>query len=219
MKLTDYISNDKITVKSTHTIQQVLAVFNGVAYTHVPVTKGNKLIGSVAKEDLITLDDVSQKLSEVEYLYEFFFAKPTDNLLELFSNYAVNDTSVLPVIDDDNSYVGYLDFNDLLGCFADTHFLSSEGSIVLLEKNSNAFSMSEVCQITESNSNTVLGCFVFNETEEKTQLTLKVKSVNINELIQSFRRYDYTILNKLTEDSYLEELKNRSEYFIKYLNI
>ncbi|NJB82105.1 CBS domain-containing protein [Wenyingzhuangia aestuarii] len=219
MELTDYISTDKITVSNQKTIQQILELFNDISYSHIPVTHQKKLLGNVAKEDLMCIDDKSQKLAELEYLYEFFFAKLSDSLLELFSNFAVNNTSILPIVDDDNNYAGYLDINDLLDCFADTPFLSTEGNIILLQKNTKEYSMSEICQIVESNSNTVLGCFLFDQTEETTKITLKVQSLNINELIQSFRRYDYYILNDLTEDSYLESLKKRSEYFIKYLNI
>ncbi|NIJ43780.1 CBS domain containing-hemolysin-like protein [Wenyingzhuangia heitensis] len=219
MELTDYISTDKITVTNQKTAQQTLAIFNDINYSHIPVINNKKLIGNVAKEDLICIDDASQKLSELEYLYEFFFAKNTDTLLEVFSNFAVNNTSLLPVVDDHNNYIGYLDINDLLDCFADTPFLSTEGNILLLQKNTKEYAMSEICQIVESNANVVLGCFLFDQNEETTKITLKVKSLNINELIQSFRRYDYYILNDLSEDSYLESLKKRSEYFIKYLNI
>jgi len=219
MELTHYISNDKITVHNSQTVQQVLNLFETINYSHVPVIENNKLIGNIAKEDLKTISNPQQKLIDVAYLYEFFFAKKTDTLLEFFSNYAVNSTSMLPLIDDQNNYDGYLDFNDLLGCFADTEFLSSEGSIILLEKKTVEFTMSEICQLVEANNNSVIGCFVFDHKNEKTRITLKVKSININELIQSLRRYNYHILNKLSEDSYLEDLKNRSEYFIKYLNI
>lgn len=219
MELTDYISNDTITTNSNKTIEQILNHFNDITYSHLPVVNQGKLTGNVSKEDLLAIDDKTQRLSELDYLYEFFFAKETDTLLELFSNFAVNNSDVLPVVSQNNNYVGYLDLNDLLDCFADTPFLKTEGNIILLEKNSKEYAMSEVCQIVESNGNRILGCFVFDQTEESTKITLKVKSLNINELIQSFRRYDYTILNQLTEDSFLESLKRRSEYFIKYINI
>lgn len=219
MELTHYISNDAITVNPTQNIEQVLLVFKKANYSHLPVVDNSKLIGNIALEDLITIDRTQQTLKDVAYLYEFFFAKETDTLLELFSNYAVNNTSILPLVNQNNDYSGYLDFSDLLGCFADTHFLSAEGSVILLEKKSIEFSMSEICQIVESNQNHVIGCFVFDEKDSKTRITLKVKSTNINELIQSLRRYDYHILNELSDDSYLDDLKKRSEYFIKYLNI
>ena len=219
MELINYISKDKITVHNQLTILEILEIFSTISYSHIPVVDGKKLIGNVAKEDLCIIDNKTQKLSELEYLYEFFFAKQEDTLLEVFSNFAANNTNILPIIDEKKNYFGYLDLNDTLDYFADTTFLNSEGSIILLEKNTHEYSMSEICQIVESNGNTVLGSFISDISENKTRITLKVKSVNINELIQSLRRYDYTILNNLTEDSYLESLKKRSEYFIKYLNI
>lgn len=219
MELINYISKDKISVNNQKTVEKILQIFNSIPYSHIPVVQDKKLIAVVSKEDLNTVDDKLQKLGELEYLYEFFFAKEEDTLLEVFSNFAINNTNILPITDTENNYIGYLDLNDTLDCFADTNFLNTEGNILLLQKNTHDYSMSEICQIVESNSNSVLGCFVTESNENTTQITLKVKPVNINELVQSFRRYDYSILNNLTEDSYLESLKKRSEYFIKYLNI
>ena len=219
MELINYISKDKIAVSNQKTIKQILKIFSKISYSHIPVIDGEKLVGNIAKEDLTSIENKDQKLAELEYLYEFFFAKQEDTLLEVFSNFAVNNTNLLPIVDKKNEYFGYLDLNDTLDCFADTHFLSTEGNILLLEKNSIEYSMSEICQIVESNNSQILGSFISEQNEEHTQITLKVKSGSINELIQSFRRYDYAILNTLTEDSYLESLKKRSEYFIKYLNI
>jgi len=42
---------------------------------------------------------------------------------------------------------------------------------------------------------------------------------NGNKIIQTFRRYNYTVLSKHVEDAYLEDLKDRSNYLQKYLNI
>lgn len=219
MELIDYISQDKIYVNNQKTIQEILQVFESIPYSHIPVIQNKKLIALVSREDLNTVEDQKQKLANLEYLYEFYFAKQEDTLLEVISNFAVNNTNILPIIDNENNYMGYLDLNDTLDCFADTDFLSTEGNILLLQKNSHEYSMSEICQIVESNANHVLGCFVTEKDEENTLITLKVKALNINELVQSFRRYNYSIMNTLTEDSYLESLKKRSEYFIKYLNI
>ncbi len=219
MELRDYISTDHISVKPNNTVLQIIHLFNEINYTHLPVVKNKKLMGNVAKEDVLCIDDHTKILDELPYLQSVFFAKEDDTLLELFSNFAIHNTNILPVVNQQQQYMGYLDVNDLLDCFADTPFLNSEGNSILLEKKTTEYAMSEICQIVEANNNAVLGCFVFHQTEEKTQIMLKVKSVNINELVQSFRRYDYTILNQLTEDSYLEDLKKRSEYFIKYLNI
>ncbi|WP_010134385.1 CBS domain-containing protein [Ochrovirga pacifica] len=219
MELMDYISTDHITISLQETVAQTLAVFEEIPYSHIPVVVGQKLLGNIPKEDLKTIEDKELTIEEVAYLFEYFFAKEEDILLEVFSNFAVNNTSMLPIVNKDKQYIGYLDLNDTLDYFSDTDFLNTEGNILLLEKKTTEYTMSEICQIVESNNNMVLGCFISKREEEHTLITLKVKSININQLIQSFRRYDYYIINNLTEDSYLEGLKKRSEYFIKYLNI
>lgn len=219
MELIDYISKDNIDVSPLHTVSEILEVFNSTPYSHVPIISDGKLIGNIAKEDLLFLEDKSKKIIELEYLYEFFYAEKEDVLLEVFSNFAVNDTNILPIVSAQKEYIGYLDLHDTLDCFSDTNFLQEEGSILLLEKKTEQYAMSEVCQIVEANDNMVLGCFISKKNEEIVVITVKVKSIHINELIQSFRRYDYVVVNNLTEDSYLEGLKKRSEYFIKYLNI
>ncbi|MDO6736430.1 CBS domain-containing protein [Wenyingzhuangia sp. 2_MG-2023] len=219
MELIDYISKDDISVDNQKTVAQTLEVFDAISYSHIPVVHEKKIIGNIAKEDLDSLDDETQKLEVLEYMYEFFFSKDDDTLLDVISNFAEHNTNILPVINKQNEYIGYLDLNDTLDYFSNTYFLNTEGNILLLEKNTKEFTMSEVCQIVEANDNQILGCFVSKKNEEHTLITLKINSININELIQSFRRYDYTIVNNLTEDSYLEGLKKRSDYFIKYLNI
>ncbi|MDA9092984.1 acetoin utilization protein acuB, partial [Polaribacter sp.] len=51
------------------------------------------------------------------------------------------------------------------------------------------------------------------------QVTLKVITLKITEIIQTFRRYEYIIISSHENDSYLDDLKNRSQYLQKYLNI
>ena len=78
--------------------------------------------------------------------------------------------------------------------------------------------MSEIAQIVESNSGILLGNYISNYLGDKTEVTLKISSQEINEIIQSFRRYNYTIITEHQDDFYLEELKNRSDNLQKFLN-
>lgn len=71
----------------------------------------------------------------------------------------------------------------------------------------------------ESNNNHLLGAFVSEMDEDKAQITIKVTTSGINELIQSFRRYGYIIVSQHQEDSFRENMKERSKYLDKYLNI
>lgn len=61
--------------------------------------------------------------------------------------------------------------------------------------------------------------FISDSTNEKVQLTVKIAAGGMNEIIQTFRRYEYEIISEHQEDSYLNILKDRSDYLDKYLNI
>ena len=50
-------------------------------------------------------------------------------------------------------------------------------------------------------------------------MTIKIAMGSTNEIIQTFRRYNYEIVSEHHEDNYINNLRERSEYLEKYLNI
>ncbi len=89
----------------------------------------------------------------------------------------------------------------------------------MVEKGSREYSFSEICQIIESNNTKILGVFISKIEGEKTQTTIKIGQESMNAITQTFRRYGYDIITSHEEDKMAENLKARSEYLTKYLNI
>jgi hypothetical protein len=54
---------------------------------------------------------------------------------------------------------------------------------------------------------------------DRAQITLKIGGSSINDILQTFRRYSYEIISGHEQDDYLENLKERSQYLNRYLNI
>ena len=79
--------------------------------------------------------------------------------------------------------------------------------------------MSQIAQIVESNNGKLLGLFVSEANNEKVQVTVKITLGSLNDIIQTFRRYNYEIMSEHHEDNYMNNLKERSEYLDKYLNM
>ena len=79
--------------------------------------------------------------------------------------------------------------------------------------------MSEIAQIVESNGAKLLGSFLSDSVAQNIQITLKITSGSMNEITQTFRRYGYVIISENEDDTYLTNLKERSDYLEKYLNI
>ena len=77
----------------------------------------------------------------------------------------------------------------------------------------------QITQIVESNNGKLLGLFVSEADIENVQVTIKIALGSMNDIIQTFRRYNYEIVSEHHEDNYLNNLKERSDYLDKYLNM
>ncbi len=216
--LLDYINLDLKPLQATETIDVAQDLFLEVHYSHFPVMEEGIYIGSINKEEAETL---SQNLiiGDQRYNFERFFVRSQMIWLDVLEEFSKNDCNIMPVLDENNNYIGYYELEDVVQFFQASPFLKEEGAILIVQKKKLDYSMSEVCQIIEGNNGKLLGVFISNFDDEFVEITLKITHIAINEIIQSFRRYNYEIVTESKEDSYLENLKERSEYLDKYLNI
>ena len=71
----------------------------------------------------------------------------------------------------------------------------------------------------ESNNGKILGTFISRIEGDVVQITLKIGNTGLNDIIHSFTRYSYNVVLGQEMETYVESLKERSEYLKKYLNI
>jgi predicted transcriptional regulator len=193
-------------------------LFLELTYTHFPVIENNTYIGCISKEDAETLTPTSL-IGDDKYNFERFYAKTSMAWLDILEEFAKHETNIIPVLDEINNYLGYYELDDFIHIFHETPFLREEGGVLVIQKEGNDFSMSQIAQIVESNNAKVLGLFISKIADQKTEITLKISLGGLNEIIQTFRRFEYKIISQHQEDSYIENLKERSDYLDKYLNI
>lgn len=219
MKISEYISKDVHALTLNSSIGETKKLFNDLTYSHLPVVEGELLIGSIEESDIRTIENDDATIADYKYLLNDFFIRTSDNWMEILKLFAASETNILPVLTDDNHYIGYYELTDVLHFFNDTPLLNNEGFFLVIEKGQKDYSFSEIVQIVESSDAKLVGVFVSGYKNDLVRITLKITSENINEIIQSFRRYGYNLLTKHKEDLFLEELKDRSNYLQKYLNI
>lgn len=217
MNITDYIVNDFKPLTNQNTVKEALAICRNYPVTHIPIVNNAIYLGSISQTDLLTIENKETQINNLTDIFDHFYATGEENILELLHLFAEDDTNIIPVVQN-NNYSGYFELNDILDFFSQSPFLSSEGVVLLIQKNTKEYTFSEVSQIVESNNGKILGCYISNQNNDNIELTLKISSQEINEIIQSFRRYNYTIITEHADDIYLEELKDRSEYLQKFLN-
>ena len=145
--------------------------------------------------------------------------RESTNWLDILEAFALNNSIIMPVLSKDNRYLGYYELSDILSLFNNTPFLNEAGGIIVVEKGRRDYSFSEICQIVESNDANILGVFISKMDNEIVQATIKIGHTGMNAIVQTFRRYGYHVTSSHEEDAFLEDLKDRSNYLDKYLNI
>lgn len=217
-EINDYINNDFKALNSQETIADVQDFFADVSYSHFSVVEEGVYIGCIAADDVDTFDS-DKKIIDYKYALEGFFARKNMIWLDVLEVFAKNHSNVVPVLDEENKYYGYYELEDIVRFFHETPFLKEQGGIIIVEKSMDDYSMSQITQIIESNNGKLLGLFISEATANKVKITIKIAMGGMNEIIQTFRRYNYEIMSEHQEDNYLNSLKERSEYLDKYLNI
>lgn len=185
--------------------------------SHLPIVDNNVYVGSLPLDDIYNID-TRKMVQEVNYLWQPFFVRENPSWLELYEIFSKYKSNMIPVLNIDNHYVGYFIFEDINDQFMKMPLFQEHGITLVIEHTIYKYSLSQVAQIVESNNGKLLGAFVSEMNDDRVRLTLKFSSPNINDTIQTFRRYEYTIITDHSEDQLLEELKDRSNYLEKYLN-
>ncbi len=214
----DFINNNIKPLRTTDTIADAQDLFAEYPFSHFPVLEEGVYLGCAGAED-IELIDIEKTLGDNRYNLERFFARDTMIWLDVLEVFAKNETNLVPVLDKDNKYLGYYEITDIITFFHDTPFLKENGGILIVEKGIADYTMSQVAQIVESNNGRLLGAFISEANQDKVQITLKISLGGLSEIIQTFRRYNYEIISEHQEDTYLNTLKDRSDYLDRYLNI
>lgn len=216
--ITNYITNDYKAIDSQESISLVQEFFDDLNFSHFPVVEEGMYIGSISSDDIETFE-ANKNVSEYRYSLEGFFARSTMIWLEVLEVFAKNNANLVPVLDEKNKYVGYYEISDIMKFFHETPFLQEPGGIIIVKKRTSEYSMGQIAQIVESNNGKLLGLFVSETDSENSQITIKISLGVMNEIIQTFRRYNYQIVSEHFEDNYINTLKERSDYLDKYLNI
>ncbi len=214
-----YILKEIKELSLADTIASAQSICNEIPITHIPIIENSIFFGCFSESDIRAIENRENSIHHYKEMLLFFYANEDTNLLELITIFSDNNTNIVPVLNHAREYLGYYELNDVLDVFSASPFLYQQGILITVEKLKKDFSICETSQIVESNNAKVLGIYISSEKADAFEVTIKVITENINTIIQTFRRYNYHIISKHKDDSYLRDLKTRSDYLQKYLDM
>ena len=218
MPLQQYIINDIKPLNINDKVSDLKMMFNELTYSHIPIENEGVYLGCISETDAHCFEG-NISIKDCNYAIEGFYVRSYTTWLDVLETFAQNSCNIMPVLSEKNTYLGYYELNDIISLFNETPFFGEPGSVLIVEKGMQDYSFSEISQIVESNDAKILGAFVSKMESDVVQITLKIGNSGLNDVIQTFRRYNYNIVSGHEEDTYIESLRERSEYLRKYLDI
>jgi acetoin utilization protein AcuB len=215
----DLISNDVPELSLGDEPVNALNLMDEFKVSHLPVLDGTRFVGLVSEEELELLGtDPQDKLIREQDILDIHVSSEQHvyDVLRLFSEHRL---TVVPVVDN-GAYLGSITITQILDSFAKSQAVSDPGGVIVLELNAQDYSLQEIAGIVEGNDAKILSSFLSTSpTSMQVEVTLKINQEDLSGILQTFARYDYQVKASYQESRYEDDLKNRYDEFMKYLNM
>lgn len=200
--------------------EKALGIMDENRVSHIAVVDGGEYHGLISDNDIYDLEDSFAPLNKVKPNLIRPFVYSHSHFYEIIAIVNEFNLSVIPVLDDQDQYVGVIALQELTKAFAQMTNASEPGGVLILGLNVRDYSMSQVAQIIESENAKILSSYIATEEESlKMDLVLKINKSDLSSIIASFDRYNYEIKASFHQSVHDEDLERRYQQFIKYINI
>ena len=127
--------------------------------------------------------------------------------------------SLLPVVDEENHYLGYISAVELLQDIGREITFTEPGSVVVLKVAVRDYQLAQIVQIVESEEARIIGFHLASD-EESGQLLicLKINQTDLTRILKSLERYNYNIVEVFHKSMFSDSVADRYQSFMKYLN-
>lgn len=216
----DLINNNIPRLQLQDSVGKALKLINDFRITHLPVVSENTFLGLISEDDLLDVED--EKLP-IEVLQNNFVnaAVPDDvHFLNAVSSSIQFDTTVVPVVNNGDEYVGAITTTDLLKTLGNFSGADEIGGLIVLEMERTQFAISEISRIVESNDCTILHLnTTVNNLTGLLTVTLHINKREIASVVATFERYEYTIVYSFGNEKFENEIGSNYQNLMNYLDI
>ncbi len=213
------VSDDLIPLRTSDTGEEALEMMNEFYVRHLPIVNNRQLLGLISEDDILDFD-ATEAVGSYSLSLTRPYVKSSDHIYEVMRILAESFLTLVPVVDEENNYIGVITQESLLRYFANTTAFAEHGSILVLEVQRHDYSLTEIARIIESENVLILSVFIASdETASTIDITIKTNAQNLQAVIATFERFNYNIKASFNEADYMDSLKERYDSLMMYLNV
>ena len=214
----DLISTNFRLASITNTAEEALEILDYNKTRHLPLLKSKAFL-TVVDEETLKSEPPNTPLSDFTKTGVRAFVRTNDHILEAAKKMYTEHLTVMPVLDEEDTFVGVITQEKLFNSLISNYDLDAEGSLLVIEVSQQNFHLSELIRILDQESVHVFSVLVSRETLPDIEITLKTDLKDINSIIQTLDRYSYKVKAYYEENDYSHQLKDRYEALMSYLNV
>jgi len=216
----ELITDEVPPLRVSDTGQKALNWMEEFKVSHLPVVKGSKYCGLISDDEIIDFNDPKATVDKIMNGATLPCVQEDNHIFDIIKQVSEFNLTLIPVLDKNSNYIGNIPALHLLKKISEISGINDTGSIIVLELNIRDYSLTEISRIVESNNYKIISSYVATHPDStKMDVTIKLNKLEISPVIQTFLRYNYVIKASFNDNSLEEDLQDRFEGLMKFLDI
>jgi predicted transcriptional regulator len=219
MQASELISSSIISLHPDDDGLKALSLMDDLRISHLPVIRNQYYLGLISENEILQWQSTDELIEEHLPNLMAPFVLRSQHLFDIVEILEANSLSVVPVLSEEKKYVGAISNRKLLYTIAKSAAVQNIGGVIVLEMNQNDYSMSEIASIIESNNAKILSSYITSVPDStKMELTIKINITELDSIIADLRRFEYKVMASYNDGNSKDDLMERYESLIRYLN-
>jgi len=220
MRARDLISDEVPTLNGDDNALFAMQLLDEYKMKHLAVADHKNFLGLLSDSAVLEIANYEAPLRESAEMLQKVYIQNDQHIYDVVNLAAEFQLSAIPILDENLNYDGVVSIYSLIRELSKAAAMKEPGGIIVLEMNQHDFVLSEIAQIVEGNDALILSANVTSIPNSTImEVTLKVNRTNIDGIIQTFLRYDYTISASFHKSSMDDTLLGRYDELMRYLKI
>lgn len=213
---------DKIPpIKSTDMAGMALDWMNEFKISLLPIVDDAVYKGLISEENILDSPSLDKPVSEIQYLgFDSAYVYQGQHIFEAIKLLSKFNLDLLPVLDEDNSYLGAIVLKDLLVHLDAMFAIHEPGGILVLKIPPKGYVLSEIARIAESADAKILSLYLSQAIREGGYfVTLKLNVEDLSRVVASFERFEYTVFETYYHTKQIDDYQRNLDALMNYLDI
>ena len=202
------------------TVGKALQLINDFKVSHLSVVSEEKYLGLIGEAGLLAAGNKKMHINLLQDEFIHVSIKENDHFLKAVNISNEFNTSQVPVVNNDNDFLGSISDQDLLKNLGNFSGAKEVGGLIVLEMKRSQFSISEISRIVESNEAVIshVNTTVHPENGLLT-VTIKLNKKDLSMVVAAFERYEYDVIYYFGEEKFENQIQSNYLHLMNYLDI